>query len=281
MLFGSSPLARGTYRNLTLGHNVTRLIPARAGNISSITKTVSPRSAHPRSRGEHAAMCPRVGVAFGSSPLARGTLPAFPGIPASRRLIPARAGNIHSLQPAPPRPSAHPRSRGEHWRKTAIHELANGSSPLARGTYTANKLKNTRARLIPARAGNIPTDPTSVLNAAAHPRSRGEHSLISCLSASGAGSSPLARGTSQSRENSFRVFRLIPARAGNIITLDVAKNVTPAHPRSRGEHFSFKKGAGCSPAHPRSRGEHEPSKSKITDHSGSSPLARGTCDRTK
>ena len=75
------------------------------------------------------------------------------------------------------------------------------------------------------------------------------------------GSSPLARGTPQSRENSFCITRLIPARAGN----------TPWRGRS----------ANIRAAHPRSRGEHIPTHFLPTPFLGSSPLARGTPLRVK
>ena len=70
------------------------------------------------------------------------------------------------------------------------------------------------------------------------------------------GSSPLARGTPFKNAAAVLGLRLIPARAGNTITLDVAPNVTPAHPRSRGEHQAAAV-VNNAPA-------------------GSSPLARGT-----
>ena len=196
MLFGSSPLARGTYRNLTLGHNVTRLIPARAGNISSITKTVSPRSAHPRSRGEHAAMCPRVGVAFGSSPLARGTSFTASSFRMAFRLIPARAGNIHTFSLIHCAAPAHPRSRGEHYQHSQVFQLLGGSSPLARGTFIAFNQHRRALRLIPARAGNIGARPQFTSWRTAHPRSRGEHTRQISSRTPELGSSPLARGTS-------------------------------------------------------------------------------------
>ena len=71
-----------------------------------------------------------------------------------------------------------------------------------------------------------------------------------------AGSSPLARGTRQGREEEGHLVRLIPARAGNTLSYFGGGNVHPAHPRSRGEHSNF----------PRFR---------LFDF-GSSPLARGT-----
>ena len=113
-LHGSSPLARGTFGdNLTQPYRV-RLIPARAGNIRP-SKTSTLRSpAHPRSRGEHGAVELTPWAGAGSSPLARGTCPEFHSPMLAFRLIPARAGNMHSSRHFIQRRTAHPRSRGEH-----------------------------------------------------------------------------------------------------------------------------------------------------------------------
>ena len=70
------------------------------------------------------------------------------------------------------------------------------------------------------------------------------------------GSSPLARGTFVQIGANTETERLIPARAGNILSL-------------RRERTSFA-------AHPRSRGEHLQPPLKLLVPVGSSPLARGT-----
>ena len=71
---------------------------------------------------------------FGSSPLARGTHLKSLSYVTELRLIPARAGNTLLYSDRITRPSAHPRSRGEHL-LTCLEKLGlPGSSPLARGT---------------------------------------------------------------------------------------------------------------------------------------------------
>ena len=100
--FGSSPLARGTYAHLSLGHNITRLIPARAGNIWIIFRWNTLQPAHPRSRGEHVRSPPPACRWTGSSPLARGTCCELRARNLDRRLIPARAGNITPAEKYPP-----------------------------------------------------------------------------------------------------------------------------------------------------------------------------------
>ena len=73
---GSSPLARGTQAVHPGRVDAPGLIPARAGNTSRGLKSRPRRRAHPRSRGEHLRQQLHRTPAPGSSPLARGTLPA-------------------------------------------------------------------------------------------------------------------------------------------------------------------------------------------------------------
>ena len=154
-LFGSSPLARGTCRPPVTKPPLTRLIPARAGNILVFLRTAAPCSAHPRSRGEHVYRFGFGAHFFGSSPLARGTFEKVAHQRNLPRLIPARAGNIIGLSQRWQWSPAHPRSRGEHGFRAVPALLASGSSPLARGTFRLDTVDDVEKRLIPARAGNI------------------------------------------------------------------------------------------------------------------------------
>ena len=90
----------------------------------------------------------------------------------------------------------------------------------------------------------------------AHPRSRGEHSVVCKSPWTSKGSSPLARGTPVLGGSTETVPGLIPARAGNTWELITRNFSLRAHPRSRGEHLIQSV-----------RRERRP---------GSSPLARGT-----
>ena len=172
---GSSPLARGTSRPWSRSVRRFRLIPARAGNMKTGGSTRRWRAAHPRSRGEHPPSAPVAASASGSSPLARGTSSWLPGVPGGTRLIPARAGNIPEAPRQHPAAPAHPRSRGEHTANIQYNRHVTGSSPLARGTSLLTLNRIARARLIPARAGNMVSCGTPQTATTAHPRSRGEH----------------------------------------------------------------------------------------------------------
>ena len=212
---GSSPLARGTRDRFERGIIPAGLIPARAGNTPLCVRWACPSWAHPRSRGEHTSAAAGSSPVRGSSPPARGTLlTIFDGLKAVG-LIPARAGNTRSFTDSLSLRRAHPRSRGEHRRKSPIPPHKLGSSPLARGTRTQELPVVTVAGLIPARAGNTRSSHGHHRVDGAHPRSRGEHRCASRCRLVWLGSSPLARGTPP--RPFFRARRpgLIPARAGN------------------------------------------------------------------
>ena len=192
--------------------------------------------AHPRSRGEHSAEMSTNNKAAGSSPLARGT-PIYPHFTvADIGLIPARAGNTTDFYHEVIQVRAHPRSRGEHKQKALTVVPSGGSSPLARGTHKVTVLCGVAVGLIPARAGNTKPPRSSLRSARAHPRSRGEHLLLSLTPSLLPGSSPLARGTLIALVLSAFALGLIPARAGNTTFRTWLRGWRRAHPRSRGEH---------------------------------------------
>ena len=134
--------------------------------------------------------------------------------------------------------------------------MADGSSPLARGTLLGPGTRAAARRFIPARAGNTSSPAPARPTSSVHPRSRGEHHQPSRDGSTAIGSSPLARGTLATAPRLDALLRFIPARAGN----------TPGA-TSR---------AGRTAVHPRSRGEHPRILRDVVLLHGSSPLARGT-----
>ena len=116
---GSSPLTRGKHRDLRRIEREAGLIPTHAGKTFRRAGRCSSHRAHPHSCGENWG-CSLVAVSLpGSSPLARGKhRPLGTDLPPGR-LIPARAGKTsrrtHPRTSAP----AHPRSRGENFRRPA------------------------------------------------------------------------------------------------------------------------------------------------------------------
>ena len=172
---GSSPLARGTRSSLRAVPISHRFIPARAGNTVVCPSSSRASAVHPRSRGEHGHADEIQVASYGSSPLARGTRPT----PSDR---------VTSVP-------VHPRSRGEHSRMRLPSTAPSGSSPLARGTLSSRRERDAGLRFIPARAGNTARTSCAARASAVHPRSRGEHVVVTAATHPDYGSSPLARGT--------------------------------------------------------------------------------------
>ena len=193
----------------------------------------------------------------------------------------------------------HPRSRGEYlcWRRTAPTIL--GSSPLSRGIHWPGRAWVTKARIIPALAGNtVPCwcQPTAHPD---HPRSRGEYQLEPVAGEQFRGSSPLSRGI-RVRPVGWELLRgIIPALAGNTgqVIIFVTRRFGSS-PLSRGILLSqalSPETHGIIPAlagntvrvvgaddgtkdHPRSRGEYGCPPARPPTARGSSPLSRGIRD---
>mgnify|MGYP007051632734 CR=1 FL=1 len=212
---GSSPHARGTHRRRVEQVLPQRLIPACAGNTPAAGGQTVRRPAHPRMRGEHARHCCVIGGA--------------------RRLIPACAGNTPQRSSHPKSNPAHPRMRGEHLTASATFNTSDGSSPHARGTLSVVMDGSGRTRLIPACAGNTALEPIAGCRWSAHPRMRGEHTLVVPQSAVEDGSSPHARGTPEPGSSRFQRSRLIPACAGNTASALKPPEIRPgSSPHARG-----------------------------------------------
>ena len=274
---GSSPQARGTPQCAVVQYRHTRFIPAGAGNTLCTPDPWSPRTVHPRRRGEHrsAAVSGDSAKRFipagagntsisswdfvivaGSSPQARGTRPIVTIATIENRFIPAGAGNTPLCAYKSYGRSVHPRRRGEHKFAANPGRYRRGSSPQARGTRLATRNPETWGRFIPAGAGNTWDGLARYDATPVHPRRRGEHFLSDQIGSPGVGSSPQARGTHTACSSMPSIARFIPAGAGN----------TPPgrQPGGRG------------PVHPRRRGEHLLVDLAIDFDSGSSPQARGT-----
>ena len=194
---GSSPRVRGTRR------------PNRAGSVGA--------KVHPRVCGEHSRAALRLASISGSSPRVRGTLHGGGSVRASRRFIPACAGNTRPCGAFSPAMPVHPRVCGEHRVLAACERLMEGSSPRVRGTPLTGRPYRQSQRFIPACAGNTT------------PRAGGR--LLD------GGSSPRVRGTRRSAAGTGPARRFIPACAGNTAWYARVPRNRPVHPRVCGEHL--------------------------------------------
>ena len=212
--YGSSPLARGLH---AVGHDprpCRRIIPARAGFTTLISRWLAISWDHPRSRGVYGDRPNHGGHPPGSSPLARGLPIPKPKIEYKRGIIPARAGFTRRHRGRPSRNPDHPRSRGVYTSRALAHTGYVGSSPLARGLPHRPAARANLPRIIPARAGFTTYNHTSCIIIRDHPRSRGVYISPPSPAPSRRGSSPLARGLLVNASLRGKIVRIIPARAG-------------------------------------------------------------------
>ena len=216
---------------------------------------VSAGRAHPRSRGENVSILGPNVASNGSSPLTRGKPSRDDDRLPRGRLIPAHAGKTPRYRGRERCPSAHPRSRGENGKTSAVDLSAMGSSPLTRGKPRSIRSSWRVRRLIPAHAGKTHGPPRCLPSRPAHPRSRGENTTGRPPRWPTYGSSPLTRGKPGPPGFDWLRGRLIPAHAGKTVWCASLTYLLQAHPRSRGENL--KKG------------------SSVFRRSGSSPLTRG------
>ena len=234
---GSSPLTRGKRARSIQRRNSVRLIPAHAGKTDHGATGGARSGAHPRSRGENAFQAAKKVAARGSSPLTRGKPPPGQRRPHGRGLIPAHAGKTNAGAAFCRAVRAHPRSRGENGKASAVDLSAMGSSPLTRGKPAAKRASMLTGGLIPAHAGKTGGGPRRGRGAWAHPRSRGENCCAALIAASVRGSSPLTRGKQPYAHHNNSRRGLIPAHAGKTHETPTKKGSSGAHPRSRGENI--------------------------------------------
>ena len=171
-----------------------------------------------------------------------------------------------------------------------------GSSPLARGLHVHDTQQRERLGIIPARAGFTRMGAAKGTAWGDHPRSRGVYCVVTILSMSLDGSSPLARGLLPGIPAGGLRIRIIPARAGFTPPRSQPSRRWTDHPRSRGVYDNktsmTARGIGSSPlarglprcsGSPRRTRRIIPARAGFTpgskhtddDNPGSSPLARG------
>ena len=151
---GSSPHTRGTRTVFAVIHDISRFIPAYAGNAAVSVGLDAARSVHPRIRGERVFIALHRVAHFGSSPHTRGTRANMRPCRSMSRFIPAYAGNARMGGTARPPRTVHPRIRGERRMLSENDSVSSGSSPHTRGTLRDGDALCLDFRFIPAYAGN-------------------------------------------------------------------------------------------------------------------------------
>ena len=247
--------------------------------------------------GEHAQIYTDAFTAPGSSPHGRGTQPTSAWAFVWKRIIPAWAGNTYQGGSAHPRSTDHPRMGGEHDGHAERVADAVGSSPHGRGTRANWLWRPQRPRIIPAWAGNTPSQRVAATLTSDHPRMGGEHRGVAAHRQVAAGSSPHGRGTLHrhhprgasrpdhprmggehgNRQTCYdRQFGSSPHGRG---TLRMSCHFWPPLriiPAWAGNTYQNSPQACPDPDHPRMGGEHNSSTGNFKAPIGSSPHGRGT-----
>ena len=174
---GSSPRTRGTGQLHRIAMPTVRFIPAHAGNSRIFMRPPPWASVHPRARGEQVHERAPPDRNSGSSPRTRGTGTSRPAALPTRRFIPAHAGNRSRGSAGPARRPVHPRARGEQLPCPFCGSTEGGSSPRTRGTGWRRLRSTSRARFIPAHAGNRSAARLKAWAMPVHPRARGEQEV--------------------------------------------------------------------------------------------------------
>ena len=154
---------------------------------------------------------------------------------ATKRFIPAYAGNALAHKFRPPRSPVHPRVCGERNLPPLDASTGGGSSPRMRGTLQINHPLSSAIRFIPAYAGNAAQGRKPYRQKSVHPRVCGERTLATAFRTLTFGSSPRMRGTQGLQGRKNEPSRFIPAYAGNASRDHHSVLEHPVHPRVCGE----------------------------------------------
>ena len=166
----------------------------------------------------------------------RGTPEVTAGNSRTNGIIPAYAGNTLSTQAKCSTRRDHPRVCGEHRGWLRRHRQRWGSSPRMRGTLVGELDPALFNGIIPAYAGNTLLVWWSRRVTRDHPRVCGEHIASNKLYSRPSGSSPRMRGTRHDQDSRPRQTGIIPAYAGNTVTMYALESSKMDHPRVCGEH---------------------------------------------
>ena len=130
-----------------------RIIPARAGQTTSLISLCGGDQDHPRACGANVRRTYGASQSPGSSPRVRGKPARVQRTANSTRIIPARAGQTTLMPNISAQITDHPRACGANDNLVVRRRLEGGSSPRVRGKLQCCPRTRLAPRIIPARAG--------------------------------------------------------------------------------------------------------------------------------
>ena len=144
----------------------------------------------------------------------RGKLPVGGAVASRGRIIPAHAGQTPCPKAGVLQWTDHPRACGANF-KTWVKQTENhGSSPRMRGKRVRARASATRARIIPAHAGQTHRMQRGFMAGPDHPRACGANACMTGVIDNVDGSSPRMRGKRSRPKTVWPRSRIIPAHAG-------------------------------------------------------------------
>ena len=185
---------RGKRRYATVKMETTRIIPAHAGQTRGRHGRCRLRPDHPRACGANGMACRLTAGKCGSSPRMRGKHGRVACSLLHCRIIPAHAGQTWLVAVMVIILSDHPRACGANGKISSKTMVRTGSSPRMRGKRRVGHVQHSRARIIPAHAGQTGSASRQRPPAPDHPRACGANSLDSLRGFPTPGSSPRMRG---------------------------------------------------------------------------------------
>ena len=164
----------------------------------------------------------------------RGKLPVGGAVASRGRIIPAHAGQTPCPKAGVLQWTDHPRACGANF-KTWVKQTENhGSSPRMRGKRVRARASATRARIIPAHAGQTHRMQRGFMAGPDHPRACGANVHTAYQLRFPAGSSPRMRGKRNANNAIQATARIIPAHAGQTWARIHWPPREPDHPRACG-----------------------------------------------
>ena len=172
----------------------TRIIPAHAGQTSTLGMTVVRPSDHPRACGANFATLVGSQLQNGSSPRMRGKRRFSRSTRRDGRIIPAHAGQTVCGACSTSVATDHPRACGANFSTTVLSCVLFGSSPRMRGKPWWPGGIPRHPRIIPAHAGQTHGGVIGAVPSTDHPRACGANPNTVIPVTATAGSSPRMRG---------------------------------------------------------------------------------------
>ena len=258
-LVGSSPRMRGKLGFGSTRQCRPRIIPAHAGQTDDAVFSMLRHPDHPRACGANIVITTAEKEEYGSSPRMRGKPVCCVVDIAVVRIIPAHAGQTAAGGSATKSRTDHPRACGANVTARPMAPSRCGSSPRMRGKPQTLGIAWVCGRIIPAHAGQTPTDSQHDHHPADHPRACGANG--GCRGVVGVlfGSSPRMRGKPCKGIKGRHRVRIIPAHAGQTSTPKRSVISSPDHPRACGANPCLVNVVSdCVGSSPRMRGKLRP-----------------------